>query len=96
MTRANASGSSFSFTVDEAFRFADGSTVIVGIADSSNSRLVPSEAAVTVDGRTVAHIRLTEERMPGPKMTGQRGLVTRDSVDINILRSGSCVLLCRR
>jgi hypothetical protein len=96
MTCENSHGSSFLFTVEDAFRFADGSTVIVGVPDVDDRQLVPSDATVLIDGQPLAHIRLTEERMPGPNTIRRRALVTRDSVDVDLLKGRKSVLLCRR
>lgn len=96
MTENDSHGSRYKFAVHDIFRFEDGSTVFLGTVDTEYPRLVPADADVQLEGKTVAHIRLTEEPMPGPKSKGHRVVVTRDNIDIGRLKGRECLLVCSR
>ncbi len=86
--------SRFTMLVHDFFRFADGSTVFLGTVEPELPILVPATAEVFVAGRSIGHIHLAEERMPGPASGGRRSLVTRDPIDHDNLRMGVCTLIC--
>ncbi|MDB4998364.1 MAG: hypothetical protein JWM74_5796 [Myxococcaceae bacterium] len=89
------SASSYRFVVRDVFRFGDDSTVFVGDVDTKLTWLTPAAAEVQVNGKTIAQLHLSEERMPGPNAEGQRAVVTRQAIDIDAVRAGACVLICQ-
>jgi hypothetical protein len=88
------SASSYRLVVRDVFRFGDDSTVFVGDVDTRLTWLTPASAEVQVNGKTIAQVHLSEERMPGPNANGQRTVVTRQEIDIDAVRAGTCVLIC--
>ena len=93
---AAAPQGSYVLAVRDVFRFGDGSTVFLcEVRDGQAiARLTPAIADVVVEGRVVARVVLSEERLPGPASHGQRTVVTRDKIDVSVVRSGRCVLRC--
>jgi hypothetical protein len=86
----------YTMMVEDAFRFADGTTLFLGTVQPEQPHLVPAAAEVQVNGHTIASVNLTEERMPGPASRGRRSLMTPDAVDHEAIVRGHCVLICRR
>lgn len=76
----------------DAFRFNDGSTVIVVQTKEGSFPLAPTRAKLVVGSQSIGDISIDEERMPGHRTPHHRNLVTRDGVDLDLLRSGAASL----
>jgi len=83
----------YDFPVDEIFAFSDGSTVFVGLPSNTKVRLIPAEARILLNDIEVGKLTITEYRMPG-NMSPRVPLVSRDTVNVSLLRSGKCKLIC--
>ncbi len=84
----------YELTVRAIFRFADGSTALVGPVESDLHRLTPARAEVWANGAILGRLTLEEERMPTPG-NPQRTVVTREAVPAE-WDSMAIVLRCRQ
>lgn len=80
-------------SVDEVFRFADGSTVFVGKVHEGPAFIGPCDVELMIDGVPRGLITLTGERTSG--RAGLRAVQTRSPVDLDVARAGECELIGR-
>ena len=80
----------------DAFRFADGQTVLTCEAASVPKYIGPCQCALQLKGETVARLRLDGENLPDPNRSGFRVVSTREAIDLDahFVKERAYKLLC--